>query len=107
LIRRPPRSTLFPYTTLFRSPSVSPPTITWRKSVSTAQRRTEPTTPVAAARARRRCDQSRCLRPERVRGDTVGRGGGHHRWLPGGLHVCRVVPHRGSTKTGDRGDPGG
>src|SRR2546422_10684856 len=24
MIRRPPRSTLFPYTTLFRSPSVSP-----------------------------------------------------------------------------------
>src|SRR2546430_8129299 len=26
MIRRPPRSTLFPYTTLFRSPSVSKPT---------------------------------------------------------------------------------
>src|SRR3712207_8915671 len=25
MIRRPPRSTLFPYTTLFRSPSPSPP----------------------------------------------------------------------------------
>src|SRR2546430_10061768 len=25
MIRRPPRSTLFPYTTLFRSPSESPP----------------------------------------------------------------------------------
>src|SRR5258706_7823734 len=25
MIRRPPRSTLFPYTTLFRSPSVLPP----------------------------------------------------------------------------------
>src|SRR2546428_6119464 len=28
MIRRPPRSTLFPYTTLFRSPSVPPLTIT-------------------------------------------------------------------------------
>src|SRR3712207_8798304 len=26
MIRRPPRSTLFPYTTLFRSPPVAPPT---------------------------------------------------------------------------------
>src|ERR1035438_6866868 len=25
MIRRPPRSTLFPYTTLFRSPSIEPP----------------------------------------------------------------------------------
>src|SRR5256885_12188163 len=28
MIRRPPRSTLFPYTTLFRSPAVRPP-VTW------------------------------------------------------------------------------
>src|SRR3712207_8631677 len=28
MIRRPPRSTLFPYTTLFRSPSVPPPIYT-------------------------------------------------------------------------------
>src|SRR2546430_11309933 len=27
MIRRPPRSTLFPYTTLFRSPNVAPPLI--------------------------------------------------------------------------------
>src|SRR5205823_11905722 len=30
MLRRPPRSTLFPYTTLFRSPaSTSPPSSTW------------------------------------------------------------------------------
>src|SRR3712207_7298664 len=28
MIRRPPRSTLFPYTTLFRSPSATPPSPT-------------------------------------------------------------------------------
>src|SRR6266508_6499712 len=28
IIRRPPRSTLFPYTTLFRSPACGPPTAT-------------------------------------------------------------------------------
>src|SRR5256885_11477287 len=30
MIRRPPRSTLFPYTTLFRSPRRSPPTASGR-----------------------------------------------------------------------------
>src|SRR6266478_7369135 len=34
MIRRPPRSTLFPYTTLFRSPRSSPPN-RWRRSSST------------------------------------------------------------------------
>src|SRR2546430_17148015 len=31
MIRRPPRSTLFPYTTLFRSPSSSCSTLKWRR----------------------------------------------------------------------------
>src|SRR5258706_5951504 len=30
MIRRPPRSTLFPYTTLFRSPRASSPAALWR-----------------------------------------------------------------------------
>src|SRR3989449_9725108 len=30
MIRRPPRSTLFPYTTLFRSPYAAPPVGAWR-----------------------------------------------------------------------------
>src|SRR4051794_41371048 len=37
MIRRPPRSTLFPYTTLFRSPSGAPPptdTSTWPSSTT-------------------------------------------------------------------------
>src|SRR5690625_7998323 len=32
MIRRPPRSTLFPYTTLFRSPRPSTPTVRWCRS---------------------------------------------------------------------------
>src|SRR3712207_6968784 len=32
MIRRPPRSTLFPYTTLFRSTSGSSPSMAWRPS---------------------------------------------------------------------------
>src|SRR3712207_7994694 len=31
MIRRPPRSTLFPYTTLFRSPSPSTITVEWKE----------------------------------------------------------------------------
>src|SRR2546430_7913085 len=38
MIRRPPRSTLFPYTTLFRSPSVPPP-LTRRQRYRRAPRR--------------------------------------------------------------------
>src|SRR5690349_24264744 len=33
MIRRPPRSTLFPYTTLFRSPAEAPDDETWRAQV--------------------------------------------------------------------------
>src|SRR5438445_10637260 len=33
MIRRPPRSTLFPYTTLFRSLSIQPTTLTPRKII--------------------------------------------------------------------------
>src|SRR2546425_8153422 len=57
MIRRPPRSTLFPYTTLFRSPSSSPEacpglppcerptgastTTTWPRCSTTARKRSE------------------------------------------------------------------
>src|SRR2546427_5408883 len=36
MIRRPPRSTLFPYTTLFRSEHLSDPTLTRRRLLETA-----------------------------------------------------------------------
>src|SRR2546426_7575543 len=38
MIRRPPRSTLFPYTTLFRSGSGDPTQRTWRCSCAAASR---------------------------------------------------------------------
>src|SRR6266550_4782742 len=43
MIRRPPRSTLFPYTTLFRSssPSPVPCSLVVKKGVKTAARRSE------------------------------------------------------------------
>src|SRR3712207_7647112 len=43
MIRRPPRSTLFPYTTLFRSSTSSPPTLRRFNSCRTAARSTAST----------------------------------------------------------------
>src|SRR3712207_8690602 len=50
MIRRPPRSTLFPYTTLFRSPRGTPRAPPWRGACSSPWRgptppRSRPTTP--------------------------------------------------------------
>src|SRR5262245_63129930 len=42
MIRRPPRSTLFPYTTLFRSPPPSPPRAPSRNGVAAAGDRSRP-----------------------------------------------------------------
>src|SRR5258708_8386028 len=52
MIRRPPRSTLFPYTTLFRSPPASAATSRRSATVSVAAYRLSPT---RASRSRRRC----------------------------------------------------
>src|SRR3712207_7954130 len=38
MIRRPPRSTLFPYTTLFRSRPVPPRTSSWQQTTSWSRR---------------------------------------------------------------------
>src|SRR2546427_5850990 len=49
MIRRPPRSTLFPYTTLFRSPSSRPCTRnTWNRS---CRRRARPISPSSSRRS--------------------------------------------------------
>src|SRR2546430_13601334 len=46
MIRRPPRSTLFPYTTLFRSEEVRPPTVSHR--AGQYSRRKYPRIPISA-----------------------------------------------------------
>src|SRR3712207_6918331 len=60
MIRRPPRSTLFPYTTLFRSPTCAPPTACRRPrsgprrrptTASPTSSRTAPCCPPSAPRA--------------------------------------------------------
>src|SRR3712207_7194072 len=53
MIRRPPRSTLFPYTTLFRSPAASPSAAPRRASAAPAtrprpSRRSRPPSPTCA-----------------------------------------------------------
>src|SRR3712207_7451633 len=50
MIRRPPRSTLFPYTTLFRSPQ-RPPTTTARTSATPRRRSPLPRAPARLRRA--------------------------------------------------------
>src|SRR2546422_3349812 len=50
MIRRPPRSTLFPYTTLFRSPTDSRTTGAFRRRSSTASRTNRPARPALPAR---------------------------------------------------------
>src|SRR3712207_8176425 len=54
MIRRPPRSTLFPYTTLFRSRDVPPPprsVAPVRHATSPSTLRNDPSTPPALSRA--------------------------------------------------------
>src|SRR5260370_10101798 len=57
MIRRPPRSTLFPYTTLFRSSHLT--TSTWSSCTTASRRRSSciTTTSVCVPRARRRSEE--------------------------------------------------
>src|SRR3712207_8237734 len=72
MIRRPPRSTLFPYTTLFRSPGSS-------------GRRVTSLSPEAAG--------------DVVLGRTLGGRGEHH---PGGSHLDEPAGHPGAGDVEDR-----
>src|SRR3712207_8967769 len=56
MIRRPPRSTLFPYTTLFRSPSSPPLELAWAGGA-----RSRPSIPASFPPSRRPCPD-RCIR---------------------------------------------
>src|SRR3712207_7183974 len=69
MIRRPPRSTLFPYTTLFRSPArhEAPPARTRR--VAIAAGRLRPVLPVRRADADRPRLGGRAARPLHVRSE--------------------------------------
>src|SRR3712207_8689537 len=64
MIRRPPRSTLFPYTTLFRSEGAHQPPSTSQVATSRKPRLLS-TRPFTPARSRRPCS-SRRLNPRRI-----------------------------------------
>src|SRR5256884_901458 len=78
MIRRPPRSTLFPYTTLFRSPA-------WRRRCAAASRRSWPASSAAAA-------ASTCARCCAARTTRSRRSEEHTSELQSRLHlVCRLL----------------
>src|SRR5687768_18094699 len=88
MIRRPPRSTLFPYTTLFRSPVGADPVADRRRRSSAEERR-------GAPRVGRR-GRDRATRPvrraARGRRDGADRSEEHTSELQSRLHlVCRLL----------------
>src|SRR5205814_10664903 len=84
--RRPPRSTLFPYTTLFRSGSASP-----LRRRNAGRCRPRP----AASRAARRSDRGSCpdrLHPRSAASTMPGRSEEHTSELQSLRHlVCRLL----------------
>src|SRR3712207_7424420 len=90
MIRRPPRSTLFPYTTLFRSPS-SPLVTTAEASASCAAH-----PPAPGPRPRPSCAPSRRTRraasPRRIREHRLSRTEEHTSELQSRQYtVCRLL----------------
>src|SRR3989475_11362355 len=84
MIRRPPRSTLFPYTTLFRSPE--------RRAHDASEARSRRDERVAAARVADR---------ERVEKRDAGRGGHAHRAAESSTRRIRPEHHaHGATECG-------
>src|SRR2546422_7353704 len=82
MIRRPPRSTLFPYTTLFRSDPTDTSCSAISSIVSTSRRTNRP------ARSTSRCSPTRSKPPRR----RVGRSEEHTSELQSRLHlVCRLL----------------
>src|SRR2546429_5639430 len=99
MIRRPPRSTLFPYTTLFRS---SPGRSTASRSVATGRRRSSPSASTGAWRSRKtrgwRATQGRPGARRRRRDLTASRSEEHTSELQSRLHlVCRLLLEKNKT----------
>src|SRR3712207_8727662 len=102
MIRRPPRSTLFPYTTLFRSPGSS--------QLPSARRTTSPDSarPASAVetvgrRAPTSCPSIRC---ESVSGRTTPRSEEHTSELQSRQYlVCRLLLEKKKNRQHDTGIP--
>src|SRR2546422_8047620 len=83
MIRRPPRSTLFPYTTLFRSVGTDKASSRWRSPARQS--------PGSPSRLRRRRPTSSCTRP-RPAAAARNRSEEHTSELQSRLHlVCRLL----------------
>src|SRR5947207_13598027 len=93
MIRRPPRSTLFPYTTLFRSPLAS-----------LVRHRCDALEPTASARPARRHDQHPGLSAHRARGVPGARPGLLSGPRPRREHALRQ-PRRRAAADGPTGVP--
>src|SRR2546422_7201934 len=91
MIRRPPRSTLFPYTTLFRSP------LTCRSASRIGVARWSETRSCGASEPRRGGTQDLCANPRRkdlefLRDEVPKRSEEHTSELQSRLHlVCRLL----------------
>src|SRR2546422_6515136 len=84
MIRRPPRSTLFPYTTLFRSPIPIRPLRVWRVATTQREAQTECRAGPLASRER--------LLPRARSPAGEGRSEEHTSELQSRLHlVCRLL----------------
>src|SRR5256885_3159311 len=95
MIRRPPRSTLFPYTTLFRSPGLRPLV---RPGEEPGHRRAAPTVG-NPARATRRDRRHASDRPLRLFGGGRGRSEEHTSELQSPCNlVCRLLLEKKNTK---------
>src|SRR2546422_6510582 len=92
MIRRPPRSTLFPYTTLFRSPTVVPDHIAAGFMTRAEQRWRERAVTRATLLAARRLVPARAEAVLRRRLASLERSEEHTSELQSRLHlVCRLL----------------
>src|SRR2546425_3488912 len=85
MIRRPPRSTLFPYTTLFRSPAAAP---RWRRWGGRSRCRSRRPRDRRRCRARRRSGRARAWGD----GTTEGQKGGRKKRAGGGEVLRDLTP---------------
>src|SRR3712207_7222711 len=89
MIRRPPRSTLFPYTTLFRSDS--PPPASWPSSAHFTDGQTSPTTTHRRSAARVRAREA-TLSASSVNRRSASRSEEHTSELQSRQYlVCRLL----------------
>src|SRR5258708_17460962 len=97
MIRRPPRSTLFPYTTLFRSPSSA---AGWSSAARCSRWTTTSTTPQGLSHHRPTCCSTPREPQRRPPGTRAARSEEHTSELQSPDHlVCRLLLEKKKTKS--------